>query len=81
MKQEKSKKTVTREVQSKTSNEYLASFLYDLAKLVFATLVVGQVVILVSQGDEIPNESWYLVVVGIISTISLATAARNQLNR
>ncbi|MCQ2237613.1 MAG: hypothetical protein MJZ73_00015 [Bacteroidaceae bacterium] len=81
MKQENSKKTASREVQSKTTNEYLASFLYDLAKLVFATLVVGQVVILVSQGDEIPNESWFLVITGLIGTITLALTARNQLSK
>lgn len=80
MKQEKNKKPATREVQSKTTNEYLATFLYDLAKLVFATLVVGQAVILVSQGDEIPNESWFLVIIGIIATLLLALSAKSHLN-
>lgn len=79
MKQEKRKKSATTEVQSKTTNEYLASFLYDLAKLIFATLVVGQVVILVSQGVEVSDNSWYLVVIGVIATFLLAVAAKAQL--
>ncbi|OUO49732.1 hypothetical protein B5F77_14200 [Parabacteroides sp. An277] len=54
----------------KLSREKLGSFFYDLAKIVFTTLVVGTVVSIVTGPLELTN--WILLSIGAMATALLA---------
>ena len=52
------------------SRENLSKFFYDLAKLTFAAIVLGEMLVL--QKDMADPMSWYMICVGILQTYILA---------
>lgn len=56
--------------QDKIRKESLGKFFYDLAKLTFAAIVLGEMLVL--QKDISDFMSWYMICVGILQTYILA---------
>ena len=56
--------------QDKIRKESLGKFFYDLAKLTFAAIVLGEILVL--QKDISDFMSWYMICVGILQTYILA---------
>lgn len=56
--------------QGKIRKESLGKFFYDLAKLTFAAIVLGEMLVL--QKDISDFMSWYMICVGILQTYILA---------
>lgn len=56
--------------QDKIRKESLGKFFYDLAKLTFVAIVLGEMLVL--QKDISDFMSWYMICVGILQTYILA---------
>ena len=56
--------------RDRSRRENLSKFFYDLAKLTFAAIVLGEMLVL--QKDMADPMSWYMICVGILQTYILA---------
>lgn len=68
-----------RKEKERTRLENLGKFIYDLAKLIFASIVLGGFLPLFSDTGNV--ESWTKVISGFFLTFLLATWANNTLKK
>lgn len=61
--------------KQKIGREKLGSFFYDLAKIVFTTMVAGSIVTMVS--GQLKLALWWLLAVGVGGTYVLAQIGNN----
>lgn len=66
-----------KETRDSTRREKLAGYFYDLSKLTFAGIVIGIIVPLLSESDNIAM--WVAALLGIILTVSSAMLANKIL--
>ena len=59
--------------RDKSRRENMGKFFYDLAKLTFAAIVLGEMLVL--QKDMADAISWYMILIGCILTFLSAWAA------
>lgn len=64
--------------KDKFRKENLGKFFYDLSKLTFAAIVLGEMLVL--QKDITDFMSWYMICVGILQTYILAYIGNKILN-
>lgn len=62
--------------KDKSRRENLAKFFFDLSKLCFAGLVIGGVFPLFTELSKLEN--WYIILMGIITTICFAYIANKM---
>lgn len=66
--QQDTKKEIKRRDDSR--KETIAKYFLDLSKLVFAGIVIGEIISL--QGDLMNSLSWYILMMGVLSTCLFA---------
>lgn len=62
-----------------TVKEVLSKYFFDLSKLVFATIVLGGFVIIIT--DDYKQFNWYAFIGGLMTTIFLAILGYTILKR
>ena len=65
--------------RDKTSRENLGKFFYDLAKLSFATLVIGSTASVIIQENNF--DFWIIISIGAFVTYIFAYIGYNKINR
>ncbi len=61
---------IVRKERDKVRRETLGKFFFDLAKLVFAAIVLGEILLL--QENVFDKSCWAMIIIGLSTTYSLA---------